>query len=112
MSFRDLHYSDEPLLLPNAWDVSSALAFYDTGYRAVGTTSFGAAASAGHPDGGRSSRELTGNLVRRLRNLPVHVSADVEDGYDDDPDLVAGFVSGPCGSRPSSQSSYLSGGDP
>ena len=58
MSFRDLQYSDEPLLLPNAWDVSSALAFYD-----------------------------------------------------DDPDLVAGFVSGPCESRPSSQSSYVSGGD-
>ena len=41
MSSRDLHYSDEPLLLPDAWDVSSALAFYDTGYRAVGTTRWG-----------------------------------------------------------------------
>src|SRR2546430_2559132 len=27
MSFRDLHYADEPLLLPNAWDVSCAFAF-------------------------------------------------------------------------------------
>jgi 2-methylisocitrate lyase-like PEP mutase family enzyme len=92
MSFRDLHFADEPLLLPNAWDVSSALAFYDAGYRAIGTTSFGVAASAGHPDGGRSSKELTSDLVRRLRNLPVYVSADVEDGYDDDPDNVAGYV--------------------
>jgi 2-methylisocitrate lyase-like PEP mutase family enzyme len=92
MSFRDLHYADEPLLLPNAWDVSSALAFYDAGYRAVGTTSFGVAASAGHPDGGRSSKEPTSSLVRQLRSLPVHVSADVEDGYDDDPDVVAGHV--------------------
>jgi 2-methylisocitrate lyase-like PEP mutase family enzyme len=50
MSFRQLHYADEPLLLPNAWDVSSALAFHDAGYRAIGTTSFGVAASAGHPD--------------------------------------------------------------
>ena len=94
MSFRDLHYADEPLLLPNAWDVSSALAFYDAGYRAVGTTSFGVAASAGHPDGGRSSKEPTSSLVRQLRSLPVYVSADVEDGYDDDPDVVAGHVAG------------------
>lgn len=93
MSFRDLHYADEPLLLPNAWDVSSALAFYDAGYRAIGTTSFGVAASAGRPDGGRSSRRSTSNLVRQLRKLPVYVSADIEDGYHDDPEVVAGHVS-------------------
>jgi 2-methylisocitrate lyase-like PEP mutase family enzyme len=92
MSFRDLHFADEPLLLPNAWDVSSALAFYDAGYRAIGTTSFGVAATAGHPDGGRSSKKPTSDLVRRLGNLAVYVSADVEDGYDDDPDNVAGYV--------------------
>jgi 2-methylisocitrate lyase-like PEP mutase family enzyme len=94
MSFRDLHYADEPLLLPNAWDVSSALAFYDAGYQAIGTTSFGVAASAGHPDGGRSSKEATSRLVRQLRNLPAYVSADVEDGYHDDPDAVAEHISG------------------
>ena len=94
MSFRDLHYADEPFLLPNAWDVSSALAFYDAGYRAVGTTSFGVAATAGHPDGGRSSKEPTSTLVAQLRNLPVYVSADVEDGYHDDPEVVAGYVAG------------------
>jgi 2-methylisocitrate lyase-like PEP mutase family enzyme len=94
MSFRDLHYADEPLLLPNAWDVSSALAFYDAGYRAVGTTSFGVAASAGHPDGGRASKEPTSRLARQLRNVPVYVSADVEDGYHDDPEVVAEYVSG------------------
>ena len=94
MSFRDLHYADEPFLLPNAWDVSSALAFYDAGYRAVGTTSFGVAATAGHPDGGRSSKEPTSRLVAQLRNLPVYVSADVEDGYHDDPEVVAEYVGG------------------
>jgi 2-methylisocitrate lyase-like PEP mutase family enzyme len=93
MSFRDLHYADEPLLLPNAWDVASALAFCDAGYRAIGTTSFGVAASAGHPDGGRSSRQPTSTLVRQLRKLPVYVSADIEDGYHDDPEVVAGYVS-------------------
>lgn len=94
MSFRDLHYADQPLLLPNAWDVSSALAFYDAGYPAIGTTSFGVAATAGHPDGGRTSKEPTASLVRRLRDLPVYISADIEDGYDDDPAMVAEYVAG------------------
>jgi len=93
MSFRDLHYADEPLLLPNAWDVPSALAFADAGYQAIGTTSFGLAASAGHPDGGRASSSFTSGLVRKLRRLPVYVSADIEDGYGDEPDAVAGHVS-------------------
>jgi 2-methylisocitrate lyase-like PEP mutase family enzyme len=94
MSFRDLHYGDEPLLLPNAWDVSSALAFHDAGYPAIGTTSFGLAASAGHPDGGRASRELTSDLVAKLRNLPAYLTVDIEDGYDDDPEAVAAYVAG------------------
>lgn len=94
-SFRDLHYADEPLLLlPNAWDVPSALAFHEAGYRAVGTTSFGVAASAGHPDGGRASKEPTRRLAHQLQNLPIYVSADVEDGYHDDPDMVADYVGG------------------
>jgi 2-methylisocitrate lyase-like PEP mutase family enzyme len=94
MSFRDLHYADAPLLLPNAWDVPSALAFYDAGYLAIGTTSFGVAATAGHPDGGRSSKEPTSTLVRQLKDVPAYVSADVEDGYHDDPVVVAEYVSG------------------
>ncbi|SON60582.1 Carboxyvinyl-carboxyphosphonate phosphorylmutase [Mycobacterium simulans] len=93
MSFRDLHYADEPLLLPNAWDVPSVLAFYDAGYRAIGTTSFGLAASAGHPDGARASKELTRDLVSKVKKLPMYLSVDLEDGYDDDPDLVARHVS-------------------
>ena len=43
MTFADLHHADKPLLLPNAWDVPSALAFLDAGFAAIGTTSFGVA---------------------------------------------------------------------
>ena len=38
MTFRDLHFRDAPLVLPNAWDVPSALAFLDQGFPAIGTT--------------------------------------------------------------------------
>ncbi|WP_051839451.1 isocitrate lyase/PEP mutase family protein [Streptomyces sp. NRRL F-5126] len=92
-SFSELHRQDDlPFLLPNAWDFSSALALAGAGFPAVGTTSFGVAAASGRPDGGRASREATLGLVRGLSRLPVHISADVEDGYDDDPEQVAAYV--------------------
>jgi 2-methylisocitrate lyase-like PEP mutase family enzyme len=92
VTFRELHYDDAPLLLPNAWDVGSALAFATAGFPAIGTTSFGIAASAGLPDGGRSSKAATTALVAQLCRLPVHITADIEDGYSDDPTEVAELV--------------------
>jgi 2-methylisocitrate lyase-like PEP mutase family enzyme len=91
-TFRELHLHCAPLLLPNAWDVGSALAFAAAGFPAIGTTSFGIAASAGLPDGGRSSKASTAALTAQLCRLPVHVTADIEDGYSDDPAEVAEFA--------------------
>lgn len=91
-TFRELHYSDAPLLLPNAWDVGSALAFAAAGFPAVGATSFGIAASAGLPDGGRSTRAATATLAAQMCRLPVHVTTDIENGYSDNPAEVAEFV--------------------
>lgn len=92
MSFLDLHRGDLPLLLPNAWDLASALAFFDAGFEAIGTTSFGVAASIGRPDGGRSTVEANRTLARGLSRLPCYVSVDIEDGYSDEPDRVASYV--------------------
>lgn len=91
-TFWELHHADAPLLLPNAWDLGSALAFAEAGFPAVGTTSFGIAASAGLPDGGRSSKAATAALAAQLCSLPVHITTDIEDGYSDDPSEVADFV--------------------
>ena len=92
MTFHDLHEGDTPLLLPNAWDVASAAAFVDSGFPAVGTTSFGVGAAAGHADGARASRDATLALVHALIGLPAYVSADIEDGYADAPEEVAAYV--------------------
>lgn len=92
MTFADLHYGPRPLVLPNAWDVASALAFADAGFPAVGTTSFGVSAAIGTPDAGRTSRRATEELVRRLSALPAYLTADIEDGYGDDPAEVADLV--------------------
>lgn len=92
MSFHDLHNGDLPLLLPNAWDVSSALAFLDAGFPAIGTTSFGVSAGAGHPDGRSSTQDASTLLARLLSPLPCYITIDVEDGYSDDPEQVADYV--------------------
>jgi 2-methylisocitrate lyase-like PEP mutase family enzyme len=92
MTFHELHCGDRPLVLPNAWDVPSALAFLAAGFAAIGTTSFGVASSLGRPDGGRSTREANLSLVRALSRLPCHISVDIEDGYADEPDRVAEYV--------------------
>jgi 2-methylisocitrate lyase-like PEP mutase family enzyme len=88
-TFADLHDGPLPLLLPNAWDVPSALGFLDAGYPAIGTTSQGVASSLGRPDATRSTRAANLALARALVRLPVPVSIDIEDGYDDDPAAVA-----------------------
>jgi 2-methylisocitrate lyase-like PEP mutase family enzyme len=92
LSFAELHQRDLPLLLPNAWDVPSALAFVAAGFEAVGTTSFGVASALGRPDGARATRDANTALAAALSTLDCHVSMDVEDGYAADPEQVADYV--------------------
>ncbi|MFQ5806702.1 MAG: isocitrate lyase/phosphoenolpyruvate mutase family protein, partial [Phycisphaerae bacterium] len=69
-------------MLPNAWDVVSARLFQIEGFKAIGTTSAGIAATLGYPDGQRMS--LTNNLavVRRIaERIDLPISADIEAGY-------------------------------
>jgi len=66
MSFHELHHQGVPFVLPNAWDVPSALAYLADGFTAIGTTSFGVACSAGHPDGGRAIRSANLALANAL----------------------------------------------
>ncbi|MFI2711101.1 isocitrate lyase/phosphoenolpyruvate mutase family protein [Micromonospora sp. NPDC018662] len=91
-AFRALHRAGRPLLLPNAWDHASAAALAARGHPAVGTTSLGVAAAAGRPDGTGVTRAETLDLARRLRGLPVLLTVDVEDGFDEDPAAVARYV--------------------
>lgn len=92
MTFRELHHADRPLVLPNAWDVPSALAFLDAGFEAIGTTSFGVASALGRPDGGRATRDGSLALARALSPLAAYISVDIEDGYADEPEDVAEYA--------------------
>ncbi|MDL5158428.1 isocitrate lyase/PEP mutase family protein [Actinomycetospora termitidis] len=92
--FAALHVPGEPFVLPNAWDVGSARALVAAGFRAIGTTSLGVAASRGIEDATRASRDASLAVTRELRDtLPeVLLTADLEDGFHDDPIAVADLV--------------------
>lgn len=94
-TFLEDHRADGgPLVLPNAWDASSAVVFQAAGFDAIGTTSAGIAASLGYPDGEVLSREEMLVAVERIvRSVRVPVTADVEAGYGETPEAVAETVS-------------------
>ncbi|MFD5825180.1 isocitrate lyase/phosphoenolpyruvate mutase family protein [Lentzea sp. NPDC060358] len=71
-----------PLVLPNAWDVASALVTARAGAKAVATTSAGVAWSLGAPDGDALDRDRAVDLVARIvRAVDVPVTADIESGF-------------------------------
>jgi 2-methylisocitrate lyase-like PEP mutase family enzyme len=91
--FGALHRRGAPLVLPNAWDVTSALLLARAGHPAIGTTSLGVTAAAGLPDGAGEGRELTIALAERLvPRLTVPLTVDLEGGYSDEPAEVGRLV--------------------
>ena len=88
--FAALHRRGEPFVLPNAWDVASALLLADAGFPAVATTSMGVNSAAGLIDGEGTGRSCTMALAAALApRLAVPVSVDFEGGFSDDPAAVA-----------------------
>ena len=82
-AFANLHKPGEPLLLPNAWDVASAVAIAGAGAKAIATTSAGVAWSLGVPDGAGLGAERAAAVIARIvAALDVPVSADIEAGYE------------------------------
>jgi len=82
--FLALHSCDEMLILPNAWDVASKEIFEREGFKAIGTTSAGIAATLGYADGEKMSLADNLQVVKRIvDNTALPVSADMEAGYAD-----------------------------
>jgi 2-methylisocitrate lyase-like PEP mutase family enzyme len=83
--FLALHHRDTPLLMPNAWDAGTAKLFESLGFEAVATTSSGFAATLGRLDGSVSLDEAIAHSATLVDATGVPVSADLENGYADDP---------------------------
>jgi 2-methylisocitrate lyase-like PEP mutase family enzyme len=91
-SFLALHRPDPPLLIPNPWDAGSAKLLASLGFQALATTSSGFAATLGRRDYGVSRDEAIAHAAQIVAAVDVPVSADLENGFADDPDGVAETV--------------------
>ncbi len=90
--FLALHQRDEPLLMPNPWDLGSAKLFESLGFAALATTSSGFAATLGRRDGGVSRDEAIGHAAAMAASTDLPISADLENCFADDPAGVAETV--------------------
>jgi 2-methylisocitrate lyase-like PEP mutase family enzyme len=88
-AFRALHERAGAFIIPNPWDVGTARLLAKLGFEALATTSAGYAFSAGRQDGtvGRDAMLVHVAALAAATDLPV--SADLENGFGDDPQTVA-----------------------
>jgi 2-methylisocitrate lyase-like PEP mutase family enzyme len=90
-AFRRLHESG-CFVMPNPWDVGSAIALEGMGFQALATTSAGSAWTLGRPDNRLLRDEVLSHLRAVADAVSVPVNADFEGGFADDPDDVAANV--------------------
>lgn len=92
--FRALHVPGQPLLMPNPWDAGTAMLLASLGFRALATTSSGHAATLGRLDGSVDRDEALAHAAAMVAAVDVPVSADLENGFADDPGAVFSTVAG------------------
>jgi 2-methylisocitrate lyase-like PEP mutase family enzyme len=89
--FAELHQGDL-FVMPNPWDVGSALLLQSMGFRAVATTSSGHAATLGRSDQRVTRDELLAHVEALAAGVAVPLNVDAEHGFADDPGGVAETV--------------------
>jgi len=90
-AFRRLHASG-CFVLPNPWDVGSARYLQSLGFKALASTSSGAAWSLGAPDNGITLEQAIAHAAALAAATDLPVNADFEHGFADDPEGVARHV--------------------
>src|SRR5437868_1771359 len=86
--FRRLHESG-CFGLPNPWDIGTAKYLEHLGFKAIATTSAGFAFSRGLADGSVKRDDMRTHHRELVEATDIPVNADFENGYADDPNLVA-----------------------
>jgi 2-methylisocitrate lyase-like PEP mutase family enzyme len=79
-------------VLPNPWDVGTAIYLERLGFKALATTSAGFAFSRGKPDGGVPRDEMLAHIREIVKATTLPVNADFHSGYADEPEEVAANV--------------------
>jgi 2-methylisocitrate lyase-like PEP mutase family enzyme len=90
-TFRAMHESG-CFVLPNPWDIGTAIYLERLGFKALATTSAGFAFSRGKPDGGVPRDEMLAHIREIVKATALPVNADFQAGYADEPEDVAANV--------------------
>src|SRR5258707_10485205 len=90
-TFRALHQSG-CFVLPNPWDIGTAIYLERLGFKALASTSAGFAFSRSKPDGGVPRDEMLAHIREIVEATALPVNADFHAGYADEPEDVAANV--------------------
>lgn len=90
VAFRGLHQSG-CFVMPNPWDIGSAVILHHLGFKALASTSAGVAFSVGKPDtvSALSRDEVIAHLLSLVKATALPVNADFQNGYAHHPEQVA-----------------------
>ncbi len=88
-AFRALHHRDGAFIIPNPFDAGTARLLAHLGFEALATTSAGYAFSIGQRDNTVGREQMMIHAKAIVDATPLPVSADLENGFGDDPETVA-----------------------
>ncbi|HWL30380.1 MAG TPA: isocitrate lyase/phosphoenolpyruvate mutase family protein [Burkholderiaceae bacterium] len=88
-AFRSLHQQEDAFIIPNPWDVGTARLLSLLGFKALATTSAGYAFSSGQPDFSIGRDRMLAHVADIVAATDLPVSADLENGFGDEPATVA-----------------------
>jgi 2-methylisocitrate lyase-like PEP mutase family enzyme len=90
--FQALHQREGAFLIPNPWDAGSARVLAGLGFEAFATSSGAAAATFGRRDGKLTREEALASVRAIVDATDLPVSADLENGFGDNPGVAAETV--------------------
>jgi 2-methylisocitrate lyase-like PEP mutase family enzyme len=88
-AFRALHQRDHAFIIPNPWDIGTARLLAHLGFEALASTSAGYANSMGLLDGAVGREAMIAHVSALASATDLPVSADLENGFADAPEMVA-----------------------
>jgi 2-methylisocitrate lyase-like PEP mutase family enzyme len=88
-AFQALHGRGSAFIIPNPWDVGTARLLAHLGFEALATTSAGYAFSVGQRDSTVGRERMMAHVAEIVSATDLPVSADLENGFGDDPNTVA-----------------------
>ena len=87
--FRSLHEGPGAFVIPNPWDIGSARLLALMGFQALASSSAGYAFTLGRCDNQVGREEMMVHVAELVAATDLPVSADLENGFGDEPETVA-----------------------